>query len=367
MNIDADPLNVIQVCTESLSALGSYDSVEEFIRTTENKIKNDVFYEGKKTLLLPKQASQLFLLLGQTYLKLKKESEAEEKLIISHVYNKQNFDCLYLLANTYFKRKQIKKADKFYRKAFFTDKTNNPALYGVVLCNVQLKKYDFLIKFTKNFNMNIINNPQICLLFSKAVLGKLNASISTKLPAVEIMKLEELMKDFLQTADFCFKVSTKRYTGKKICRMRNKIAINYFIIKKFQDGIDCLIQLEPEMMNASSYYNLAYAYFKIENLDKAAININICLKSNPKHLKSLLLKAEICKKKGDLKATMQILQELHEKDKMNSIVNKMMGDIFKFKGSFFQALEHYEVFYLIVRLLLMLLPKIKKYKKISIN
>ena len=54
--------------------------------------------------------------------------------------------------------------------------------------------------------------------------------------------------------------------------------------------------------NAEKFYRLAFEYFHYENnLDLAQKYINKALKSNKNHIKSILLKGEICLVKNNLK------------------------------------------------------------------
>ena len=327
---------------KTIRLLGSADSIEDFIRETHNKVFNGYASDPKKTRLTPVQASQLFYLLGKTHLMLEDRVKAEEKLILAHVYDPKNFDCLFLLAETHYKQGQFRKAEKFYRKAHFTSPANDKALYGLADCNLREKNFDFLVKFAENLEIGILTCPKVCLLFVKSILQLL--SISDHYSKIRRKKMVDLLKRLLvQAENSLLNVDYESLDSAGVVKLRNDIAIKYFKVKKYQSGIDCLLEIERDSLTGSSHYNLAYAYFKLGNLSQASMYIDMSLQVYPEHTKGLLLKAEISKKKGDLKTSLGILQKLHEVKGSDPVVNQMLGDIFKFKGSYFQAIEHYEV------------------------
>ena len=324
-----------------LRVIGSSDSIEDYIRETQNKVSNMYSPSVKKTRLLPQQASNLFYLLGKTFLSLEEYSKAEEKLVLSHVYDKSNFDSLFLLAEMNFKLENFKRAERFYRKAHYNDLSDNRALLGLAECNLREKNFDFLAQFAKYLDFDLVRSPEVCLLFSTSLLELL--SKSNKYPTNHNKELFGFLRKFLKKAENCLLLPNAVGSFHSEINLRNQIAQKYFRIKDFQSGINCLNLLNENSMSPLTLYNLAYAYFKIGNLSHSIGFLNKVLVVKPLHRKSLLLKAEICKKKGDLKTSQSILQSLIEKDPSDPVINRMLGDVFKFKGSFFQAIEHYEV------------------------
>lgn len=323
-----------------LRVMGSSDSIEDYIRETKNKVRNSYSSAVDKTSLLPQQASVLFLLLGKAYLRLQEHSKAEEKLVVSHVYDRSNFDSLYLLAQMNFRLKNFRRAERFYRKAYLNNPRDNQALLGVAECNLREKNFDFLAHFSKSLDFECIHSARVCLLISTCLLELL--SKSNRYPTNHNKDLYYLLLKFLKKAVDCLETDTFESPAEE-AKLRNQVAQKYFKIKEFQAGIDCLTHLPEPTMTPLTLYNLAYAYFKTGNLSLSMDFLNRNLQAKPFHAKSLLLKAEISKKRGDLKTSQNILQRLLEKTPMDPVINRMLGDVFKFKGSFFQAIEHYEV------------------------
>lgn len=323
-----------------LQVIGSSDSIEDYIRETQNKVRNSYSTAVDKTSLQPRQASVLFLLLGKAYLRLEQHLKAEEKLVVSHVYDRDNFDSLYLLAQMNFRLKNFRRAERFYRKAYLNNPQDNRALLGVAQCNLREKNYDFLVQFSKSLEFKYIRSTRVCLLMSTCLLEVLTKS--NRYPTVHNKDLYYFLLKFLKKAAECLETESFESPDEEP-KLRNQVAQKYFKIKEFQAGIDCLRRLPRRTMTPLTLYNLAYAYFKTGNLTLAVEFLNRNLSAKPYHAKSLLLKAEISKKRGDLKTAQNILQRLLERTPMDPVINQMLGDVFKFKGSFFQALEHYEV------------------------
>ena len=325
----------------SIRLIGSSDSIEDYIRETQNKVHNLYSPGENKTHLLPEQAGKLFFLLGKTYLAMNDHSKAEEKLVWSHVYNKSNFESLYELAEINFQLKNFKKAERFYRKAHFNNQEDNRAILGMAECNLREKNYDFLAELAKSINCDFIKDPKVSLLFCSGILELL--SKSNRYPTNHNKELFFLLKKFLKKSEYCLSRYPNTENFQNQIKMRNQVAQNYFKIKEFQAGINCLNKINELSMTPLTLYNLAYAHFKTGNLSHSMGFINQTLVLKGKHKKSLLLKAEISKKKGDLKTAQTILQNLIERNSTDPVINRMLGDVFKFKGSFFQAIEHYEV------------------------
>ena len=326
--------------THYLRVIGSSDSIEDYIRETKNKVNNMYSPKLDKTKLYPEQASILFFLLGRTYLSLQDHQKAEEKLILSHVYNKSNFESLFLLAKMNFDLKQYNRAERFYRKAYINNPSDNEALLGLADCNIRERNFDFLAQFSKTLDLELIKDAKVCLLFCTGLLHLL--SKSNMYPTNHNKDMYQMLLKLLKKAESCLLSNSPRFSIEE-SRLRNQIAQKYFKIKEYQAGIHCLNHLSDQNMNPLTLYNLAYAHYKTGNLAHSMNFINKNLQIKNSHVKSLLLKAEISKKRGDLKTSQIILQKLIEKMPMDPVVNRMLGDVFKFKGSFFQAIEHYEV------------------------
>jgi tetratricopeptide (TPR) repeat protein len=319
----------------------SSDSIEDYIRETQNKVNNLYSPNLKKTHLNMDQASSLFFLLGKTYLALNDHSKAEEKFVLSHVYDKSNFESLFMLAEMNMKIKNYKRAERYYRKAHYNNCEDNRAIYGIADCNIREKNFDFLAQFAKSLDFEILTNPRICLLFAVGLLRLL--SKSNLYPTNHNKELYFTLIEFLKRAEQCLLLPNSVDSYHTEVQLRNQIAQKYFKIKEFQSGINCLNHLDENSMTPITLYNLAYAHYKTGNLSHSMAFLRRILVVKPHHMKSLLLKAEISKKKGDLKVAQSILQKLIETNPLDPVINKMLGDIFKHKGSFFQAIEHYEV------------------------
>lgn len=319
----------------------SSDSIEDYIRETQNKVSHLYSPGAKKTRLSSEQASFLFFLLGKTYLALEEFSKAEEKLVLSHVYDKSSFEPLFVLAQMHVETQNFRRAERYFRKAHYNDLGDNRAILGIADCNIREKNYDFLAQFAKSLDLDSLRDPRICLLFALGLLKLL--SKSNLYPTNHNKELYFTLLRFLRRAEDCLRFLRAPDPRFSEAQLRNQIAQKYFKIKEFQAGIDCLNHLAGDSMTPLTLYHLAYAHFKSGNLSHSIGFLERVLAIRPAHLKSLLLKAEICKKKGDLKVAQAILQKLIERSPLDPMINRMLGDIFKYKGSFFQAIEHYEV------------------------
>ena len=324
----------------------SNDSLEVDIRESRRKLISQPAEPHKKIILDLKQASKLNYLLGLTYLKLEMPDKAEQHLIHAHVYDPFSFDCLLLLADSLGKEGQTSRSEKFYRKAHSLRPEDGKAQLGLVQSNLKLERYGFLVKFAKNIDLGLVSDPQTCLLLGKGVMTSLQSP--RKINSVCDQDLARALCKLLYRAEESLDLHSIRLSARKDASTRNEIALMYFRVSRFQDGIRCLLNTSSSSRSRLTLYNLAYAHVKTDKLVKARMFIDKTLKMKPGHFKSRLLKAEILKKSSDFKNAQKLLIELSQENPGSAVIHKMLGEIFKFKGSFFQAIEHYEVRHIIL-------------------
>jgi tetratricopeptide (TPR) repeat protein len=343
-----------------INLIGSIDSLDNYIKETQNKVSNLYNNFSNKMRLTPKQASQMYFLFGKTFLKLKNSHKAEEMLILSHVYNPKHFNVAFLLATIFLEQNNLKKAEKFYKKCHAINPTNEESLYGLIDSNYKLKNYVFLLEFVKNLNVQLVTSTRVALLLVKYLLNMM--SLNLFVIVKDNKQITNIIKVYLELSEELLESRQSYYLPTEQRNLiKNEIVIYYYKIQMYQNGINCLTKSPYENSNSLINYNLAYGYFKIYNYQSALEYINSSLKAEPADKRALLLKAEILKKMGKIKETMDILQNLHANNQNDFIINRMLGDVFKFKGSYFQAIDHYEVISLIIRRLWLQRTLIKAY------
>ncbi len=93
--------------------------------------------------------------------------------------------------------------------------------------------------------------------------------------------------------------------------------------------------------NAEKFYRLAFDYFHYENnLDLAQKYINKALKSNKNHIKSILLKGEICLVKNNLKEAFRLFFNVQKMDSNNNLCLFLIAQTYNKDGNYKLAMEY---------------------------